>query len=138
MTINRLLAILSQAKPELRVHFDFCDCVPTQIASWRGVYAEPALGWEASGYHSGDITVASLIKELQRAIDGRSYGGWKGGDFYYTGDETLHIDNFGQRTQTEILGVDIFDWCVIIVTARIKKFGELPWPTGKPVFQTGA
>ena len=121
MTINELLTLLRPAKQDIRVYFSFCRCVPTVVASWRGIYDEPALGWEPAGY-SGHVseypTVASLIKEFENAIGGRTYSGWKGGDYSYTGDEPLHIDNPGDYTQTEIQRVEIKEWEVIIHTER--------------------
>lgn len=123
ITTNELLAILRTApKSDGRVYLDFCRCVPTTVDSWRGFYAEPALGWEVAGYYSGSVkeypTVASLIAELEKAIDGREYTGWKGGEYTYNGDETLHIDNPGDFTSTEIAHVE-FKECgeVVLHTA---------------------
>lgn len=113
MTTNELLKILRNApKPEARVVFGFARCVPTSVDSWRGIYAEPALGWAAGG-HNGNVkeypTVASLISELEDSI-GEEYSGWKGGEYYYDGNETLHIDNPGDYTNTEITQVEVSEW----------------------------
>ena len=92
-------------------------CVPTTVDSWRGVYAEPALGWSPAGYtkHVDTYpTVASLIAELEQAISGRIYTGWKGGEFTYDGTETLHVDNPGDYTMMSITGVDVKDYEVVI------------------------
>lgn len=118
-TTNQVLEELRKAKPDMRVYFAFAHCIPTDVDSWRGVYAEPALGWKPSGY-SGHVEkyplVADVIKELEGAINGRSFDGWKGGYFTYTGDETLHIDNSGDCTNTEIERIEIGPYCVIIHT----------------------
>jgi hypothetical protein len=120
MTINKLIKELKKAKPLDSVRFDFCGCTPTEIACWRGIYAEPALGWAPTGY-SGMVgqkthTASSLIEELERAINGRVYCGWKGGDYYYDGNEPLHVDNDGDYTQTNISHVSVTDYGVIIHT----------------------
>jgi hypothetical protein len=120
MTTNKLLEILRGAKQDGRVYLSFCRCIPTVVKSWRGIYAEPALGWEPGGY-SGNVkeypTVATLVAELKRAIDGREYGGWKGGEYSYDGNETLHVDNYGDCTHTEIVRVEVKKFEVVIHTA---------------------
>jgi hypothetical protein len=121
MTINKLISLLKGAKQDIHVYFSFCSCIPTEIASWRGIYAEPALGWSPSGYYGEYPTVESLIKELESAITHKGYCGWKGGDFYYNGDEPLHIDNEGECTYTEISDVEIKEWEVIIHTINNNK-----------------
>lgn len=121
MTINGLIRELNRAKPDFRVYFSFCNCVPTKIQSWRGIYDDPAIGWQPSGY-SGHVeeypTVSSLISELEKAKDGRLYEGWKGGDYSYNGDEILHVDNPGDYTNTEITHIEIKDFEVIIHTQK--------------------
>jgi hypothetical protein len=119
ITINELLQTLRKApKPDGRVYLAFARCVPTTIRSWRGIYAEPALGWEPAGY-SGNVaeypTVESLIAELERAIDGREYTGWKGGEYSYDGTEPMHVDNPGDCTNTEIVRVEVKEWGEVIL-----------------------
>lgn len=122
MTTKELIAILKTATPTARVYFSFCECVPTTIDSWRGIYAEPALGWSAAGYTKGISaypTAATLIVELEKGIGGGVYDGWKGGEYSYGGDEELHVDNPGDYTQTEIESVEIkSEYEVIITTSR--------------------
>jgi hypothetical protein len=118
MTIGSVLTRLRSMGQDKRVYFDFCRCVPTEVGSWRGVYAEPALGWAPSGY-SGNAqapTVAELIGRLEEAIDGRTFGGWKSGDYSYGLRHTLHIDNAGDWTQTEIASVEQDEYQVMIYT----------------------
>ncbi len=117
MNIKQVIEKLKQAPADHRVYFSPLRCVPTTVDSWRGIYAEPALGWEPSGY-SGNVkeypTVASLIAELERAIDGRIYTGWKGGEYSYTENHTLHIDNPGDCTSTEIKEITVGEYQVVI------------------------
>ena len=118
-TINQVIEKLKQANPEHNVYFSPLRLVPTTVYSWRGIYAEPALGWEAAGYSGNGKapTVATLLAELEKAIDGRIFQGWKGGDYTYSGRETLHIDNSGESTNTEIQDVIIGSYEVTIVIA---------------------
>lgn len=112
ITINELLTLLRGApKPDGKVSYAFGWCLPTTIESWRGIYAQPALGWQPYHACTGEPpTVASLIKELEEAIDGREFTGWKGGQYSYTGDEPLHVDNPGEVSHTVIERVEISDW----------------------------
>jgi len=118
MTINELLAVLRTATDQnVRAYMYPLGCVPTTIDSWRGNYAEPALGWSPAGYTKDVVeypTVKSLISELEKAIGGRVYEGWKGGEYQYNGDEPLHIDNPGDCTNTAISHVEVRDWKVVI------------------------
>lgn len=119
LTINKLIDELKNVpNKELRVFYDFVNCIPTTVDSWRGIYAEPALGWEPSGY-SGNVnkypTVESLLKELE-SVRGNRYDGWKGGEYYYTGNETLHVDNPGDANDTIIERVEVKPGEVTLVT----------------------
>lgn len=122
MTIGELLKHLRSAPHQnARVYFAPFDCVPTKVDSWRGVYAEPALGWQPAGY-SGHVatypTVASLTKELEEAVSGRLHEGWKGGEFAYHENQQLHIDNPGDCTYTDISHVIVDDYQVTIVVHK--------------------
>ena len=85
MTIGELMAALRKADSGVKVYYDFAGCAPTRIASSRGDYAVPALGWCATG-HSGDgqaPTAAELVQELETSVSGMVYVGWKGGKYAY-------------------------------------------------------
>ena len=118
MTIAELLRDLKRAKPDAEVIFDFGQCAPTTVASSRGDYSQPALGWCATGY-SGDHkapTVTDLIAELERATDGREYTGWKGGEYTYTPRHTICVDNPGDWTSTHLVRVEDQEWRVVLHT----------------------
>ena len=118
MTIGELLTQLKQCKPEAKVYFDFGRCAPTLIASSRGDYARPALGWSWTGRGRGlgPPNVAELIAELEKAIDGRAYTGWKGGNYTYSLGSLLCVDNPGLWTETELIRAQDLDYKVILHT----------------------
>lgn len=109
MNIENIKRYLAIADEKLPVYFDFCNCAPTTVASWRGVYAEPAIGWCVTGYGGNGKapTVKELLDELCLATSGKMYSGWKGGDFTYNDKDTLHVDNQGECTDTEIISVEV-------------------------------
>jgi len=122
ITINELIVRLENVSDKNKpVYFGFCGCVPRRISSWRGIYAYPALGWAATGYDNGGVsieapTVAELIASLKAGLS-ESHEGWKGGTYWFSGDEPLHIDNPGDYHCTAITAVEI-SWCVTLQTTE--------------------
>jgi len=114
MTIGEVIDALEAANPESSVHFAFGHTTPTTVGSWRGIYADAALGWQ----EDGGITVAELLKNLKESIDGEVFHGWKGGKYTYNRDTTLHIDNPGDCSNTEIYRIERFPSSVVIHTHR--------------------
>lgn len=108
MNLGNLIRALEHFKPDAEVRFDFCYTTPTTLASYRGDYAQLALGWKDIGYRGESgasfIKVEALLKELRGAI-GKDFTGWKGGD--YTMDERTEVwvANQGDAGGTEIYGV---------------------------------
>ena len=120
MTIGELMAALRKADGGARVHYDFAGCAPTRVASSRGDYATPALGWCATS-HSGDgqaPTAMELVLELETSVSGMVYEGWKGGKYTYKLSDTLCVDNPGDWTDTHIVGVEDLGHVVILHTRR--------------------
>lgn len=117
MNIGTIKKYLAVADKSVTVYFDFCGCMPTEIASWRGTYDEPAIGWCATGDGKAP-TVKEFIAELEVATSGKVYTGWKGGNFTYTESSTLHVDNRGESTNTEIIAVEVGEYDVIIHTRK--------------------
>jgi hypothetical protein len=87
------------------VSFDFCDTVPTGLSSWRGSYAELAIEWSGGHYESREeMNVIDFLEMLKGAI-GKSYTGWKGGDFTMDRDTRLWVANSGLSGGTGITDV---------------------------------
>lgn len=116
MTIFELLQDLRRAEPEAMVRFDFACLVPTTIASSRGDYAKPALGWKIADCTDVVPTVSDLIAELEQATDGRKYAGWKGGEYSFSSSDFLCVDNPGEWTETDLVRVEDRGWRVILHT----------------------
>jgi hypothetical protein len=116
ITLGALIAKLQAVKDKKSpVVFDFCGMKPTNVYSWRGAYCELALGY--TDPDSKDVTVASLLKELKSAI-GKSFTGYKGGDFTMSKDTPIWVDNWGRYTLTAI--VDVLDdgYQVMLITKQ--------------------
>jgi len=122
LTIHQILNKLDGVSDTSRVYFDFANCIPTRVLSWREVYAEPALGWSPSGYTKiieVYPTVGSFKKELRDAIEGKMFCGWKGGEYYYSGNEVLHVANNGDyEYDTQIVGVEPYQFHIVLKTEQ--------------------
>lgn len=116
MTIGEILDSLKRAAPDAIVKFDFGSVSPTTVESWRGIYAEAAIGFSDGSYGQHFTTVQEFREELTRAIDGRTYTGWKGGEFRYSRDTELHVDNRGNCSNTEIVRVKVDEYEVMLYT----------------------
>lgn len=109
-----------EAKDPKKVYFDFCRLVPNGIDSYRGYYDELAVnwcneGWDHAGKEIKGWPLTELIAELKAAV-GKTYEGYKGGDFKMTEDTPLWVANYGESGSTAIVGVLDQGWCVIIET----------------------
>ena len=120
MTIGEVIDALKTADPKHCVTFAFAGCVPTTVNSWRGIYAEAALGYEAGDYGAKEVIVKELLERLEQAIaPDAEFCGWKGGDYRYNRDTPLHIDNPGRCTHTELTRVEVGEWDVTLHTEQI-------------------
>ena len=117
--ILRLEAVNTPCKDgsEKEVRFDFGYFKPTNLDSWRGSYDELALGYSET---EKDIKVSELIKTLKEAI-GKTFTGYKGGDFVMGKNTPVWVSNYGESPSTGIIGVKDLDWLVILQTDWLKR-----------------
>lgn len=116
------LQAIPDAKNDKTVYFDFANAVPTTLDSWRGSYDELALGFGLVGYTPGDYKgfddapkLSAVLKELKDAL-GKTYTGWKGGDFTMTKNTPVWVDTPGNSNNTAIVEVVDQDWRVMLMT----------------------
>lgn len=108
-------------KEDKQVDYDFGTAIPTKLDSWRGSYNELALGYKLSGYdniddHFAQTTAENLLSELKGAI-GKTYTGWKGGDFEMDENTPVWVANNGDSGNTGIIDIVDDGWRIIIMTA---------------------
>lgn len=102
----------NQGNPK-NVQYDFGDMAPTHLMSWRGIYAELAIGY--SEFVSG-VNIVSLLDELRSGI-GKTFEGYKGQDFTMDERTPLHVANYGQVSSTVITGIYDNGYQIILLTA---------------------
>lgn len=119
-TLGSLINALKRCNADADVEFDFCYLAPTKVNSYRGYYDHLALGWtdkhDGPGYWP---KVSALIAELESAI-GKTFTGYKGGEYRMNGSTPLWVANYGQTGGTGIVGLNCEgDMTVTLVTAKV-------------------
>lgn len=94
------------------VTFDFEYMRPSEIDSWRGIYAELALSFE----YKGSKSLSEFIVMLKEAV-GKTYTGYKGGDFTMSRHTPVWVANYGNSGNTAVVDIVDAGYQVIIITA---------------------
>jgi hypothetical protein len=121
-TIGDLLDVLAKYPDTSEVYFEFGFMRPTTIASFRGDYSMAALGYDGSSSPRVKRTVRELCTELLCATDGRTFEGWKGGDYTFNHGTELWVDNYGDGSHTRISKVK-YDGSVVSLRCKWREYG---------------
>jgi len=111
--VEKQKAVIEKYGHEATVQYDFEYLFPTSIDSWRGIYAELALNFESEGTR---MTVSDFLKMLKDAV-GKTYTGYKGGDFTMSRQTPVWVANYGNSGNTAVIGIVDDEHTVIIITA---------------------
>lgn len=126
LTLGELLEKLEAIEPDYEtydkkiapkhVYFNYGSLVPTDFDSWRGVYAEIAIGYGLRGY-DGDAELTTLADFTQKVRDaiGSTYEGWKGGEYTMNESTPVWIDNSGNYTNTMLVDVQSDKYSVKLI-----------------------
>jgi len=106
---------------EISVKYDFGECYPTSLDSWRGSYVELALNYCDVGHHSTVpnpkmLNVLEFIEMLKDAI-GKTFEGYKGGDFLMEENTPVWVSNYGYASFSAVIDIKDEDCEIIIITA---------------------
>lgn len=118
-----------QDEPE--VMFDFECAYPTGLSSWRGVYAELALNFSFIGYGIDGYekvknfkpkqpTISEFLNILKGAV-GKTFTGWKGGDFVMGRGTPVWVANDGNSGNTAVVGIKNEGYQVVILTQYVDR-----------------
>ncbi|MHA1447952.1 MAG: hypothetical protein ACTSP4_00830 [Candidatus Hodarchaeales archaeon] len=102
-SLGDLIKELKNFNPDAHVGIPPFNLYPTGFDSYRGYYEDLAISYEATDY-SNHITVADFIKLAEECI-GKTYTGWKGGEFTMSEKTLLWIGNTGETTGLGIVGL---------------------------------
>jgi len=131
ITLGKLLELLKEKKKQgmKSVRLDHPELVPREIASYRGYYNQAALGFDCgySAINDGKKnSINSLIKEVNDAI-GKTFTGWKGGEYVFTKDTPLWISNEGCAGSYQIVEVrrhNLMDEVAVLMTERTVEYDD--------------
>lgn len=115
MTLSEIITTLMRKDQESRIMFSFVYFYPTTLHSYRGVYAFLAVGYDNKGEPP---LVKDFIKLLESAI-GKTYTGYKGGEFVMHERTPLFVANIGEAGQTGIIDVVDGDYGIELVTGKV-------------------
>lgn len=97
--IDALLEI--DADEDCTVSFAFGNFIPTTCDSYRGSYAELAIGF-VEGYPGPKLS--EFIAHLTDCV-GREFAGYKGGEFVMDRSTPLWVANYGNSGCTGVVGI---------------------------------
>lgn len=106
---------------ECWITFDWAFCKPGRIQSWRGSYDELAINWVQEGDYYAK-SAHEFLEELKEC-DGKTYTGYKGGDFTMSRETPLWVSNYSETGNTQVVGITAMEsasggvWHVVINTA---------------------
>lgn len=117
LSLGEFIDALKREDQGFSVRYDFGGLVPDlSPASYRGYYEDLAVG-----FSDGDApTVAELVAALESAI-GKTFCGYKGGDYRMDRNTTLWVANHGESSDTAIVGLARCNWCSVVETAWIEE-----------------
>ena len=96
------------------VYYDWASAVPSGLGSYRGYYEHLALGYTNE---DGTMKVGELLALLKEAV-GKTYTGWKGGQFKMTRKTPVWIGNSGHCSGTTIKDISNQTHAAIIITCN--------------------
>lgn len=115
LTIGELIDKLKACDQESFCLFDFGRFAPTNVSSWRGIYAQAAIGY-ARANRDISYRVKDVIGRLNEGV-GCVHSGWKGGEYYYDHNTPIWVDNTGECSETAIADVTS-DGCTVYIETR--------------------
>lgn len=106
----------SDCEDEADVYYDFGYLYPTTIDSWRGSYAELALDYEGYSYSQSKPMKASAFLQMLKEAVGKTFQGYKGGDFTMTINTPIWVANYSHSGNTAIVGVRDEGYKIVLLT----------------------
>lgn len=114
ISLGRLIRLLECEPPDNTVRFDFGGFIPRKVNSYRGYYDHLAIGYDED--YSNQPVVRDLLAELRSAI-GKTFQGYKGGDYRMDERTPVWVGNYGHCSNTAIVGIADCNWTTVFQTA---------------------
>lgn len=110
MRLGELIDTLATLPADAEVKFDHGK-IPDRLCSWRGVYAELTLDSDTDG----KTTVSALLRDALQAV-GKTFTGYKGGDYVMSRDTPVWADEYGDYEGRMLLGAVLSGDTVVLKT----------------------
>jgi len=105
LSLGELIEKLERVEDKsLSVTFDFCYLPVSGLNSWRGDYAELAVGYTEYGLVG--LTVEAFLTECKAAV-GKRFEGYKGGTYLMDTDTPIWVANWGDSSDTCVVDLRI-------------------------------
>ena len=114
LTLGELILLFENIEKTNEVRFDFGYFCPGSLISWRGSYCELAIEYDE---RENDTTVEIFSAKLKSAI-GKTFCGYKGGDFMMGKTTPVWAANYGDANCTAVVGVRQLDWGMVIIETK--------------------
>lgn len=115
--LAHFIDLLKAVPEELPIKYDTGE-FPGPPDSYRGYYSDLALAIEPTENEEAP-TVKHLLGWMQEAL-GKTYQGYKGGDFVMDAQTPLWASNYGECNGTMITGISVDSGWAIIKTEQSK------------------
>lgn len=99
------------------VAFGMDGVYPTHYMSWRGIYRELALGFTTDD--STRPVLSQFIKDTKECM-GKTFEGYKGGDFVMGKTTPVWVANYGNSENNALIDVEYDDYEVRLITKRLE------------------
>ena len=123
--LRELIKSLESVSQDKTIEFDFGG-TPNEAHSYRGYYRDLAFGFAPGiGYYDEVIesiplkTVSQFLQECREA-NGKTYTGWKGGDFTMCDTTEVWAAQEGMSSDIAITGINELEDKVIITTKNLE------------------
>ena len=117
--ISKQESISKKYDHEATVVFDFEYAFPINFGSWRGSYSELSLSFGFVGYKfesdEKSMGLSEFLKKCEETV-GKTFEGWKGGDFTMDRDTPVWVANQGNSGNTGIIDIVDNEYEIILIT----------------------
>ena len=111
LLLGQIINLCGGQPSENHVRFDFGGAVPVRVSSYRGFYNDLAIEY-VEVYPQP--TVREFMRWMEEAV-GTTFQGYKGGDFKMYSNSRVWVANYGQVTDTVIIGIVAGDYDLTIL-----------------------
>jgi hypothetical protein len=116
LNLGQLITELNKFPKEYFVEFDFARLVPLEFGSYRGYYEHLYIGFSDE---KSPMSVGLFLSSAKEAV-GKTFTGYKGGNYKMTTKTTLWVANYSHSSSTVIEGLSAYpeESLVVIRTTR--------------------